>query len=89
MFWKRMAAHLWKRALEKEGGDWLRLALGENVSVALGDGTKGARRTLWSHHFLKGLRALGNSLVLQKVDVDLLRRVMQERWQKVEWDTAC
>jgi hypothetical protein len=93
MFWMRMAAQLWNRALEREGGDWLRLALEENVRVALGDGGEGARRTLWSHHFLKGLRALGISPapaggVLQKVDLGVLRRGMQERWERVEWDTV-
>jgi hypothetical protein len=61
--------------------------------VALGDGDEGARPTVWSHHFLKGLRALGISPapaggVLQKVDVSLLRRGMQKRWERVEWDTV-
>ncbi len=71
----------------------MRLALEENGRAALGDGDEGARRTVWSHHFLKGLRALGINPaqaggVLQKVDVGLLRRVMQERWERVEWDTV-
>ncbi len=67
----------------------MRLAREENGR----DGDEGAMRTVWSHHVLNGLRALGISPapaggVLQKVDVGLLRRVMQERWERVDWDTV-
>ena len=60
MFWLRMAAQLWSRALSRDGDDWLRVALLENVRLA-GDNTVPLRdrNTLWAWHFISSMDSLG------------------------------
>ena len=60
VFWLRMAAQLWNRALKRDASDYLVLALRDNVELARGRGldTKTAKG-LWAHHFLGCLDELG------------------------------
>ena len=60
VFWLRMAAQLWNRALKRDASDYLALALRANVELARATGleTKAAKG-LWAHHFLGCLEELG------------------------------
>ncbi len=58
--WMRMAAQLWNKALKRGPGDYLRLAMVENVDPAQRrDLQITARKRLWAYHFTQGMRDLG------------------------------
>ena len=90
MFWLRMAAQLWNRALARPGNDWLRVALDENVSTAHDPSLTAAnRRLLWSHHFTKCMEELGIAWqspmgVKLQVDCKALVQSMMARWRAFE-----
>lgn len=53
IFWLRMTAKLWNRALSRRDGDWLKTALLDNVRLATQAGMSTAnRKRLWAHHFI-------------------------------------
>jgi len=58
MFWLRMAAQLWNRALAREEGDLLSLAMRENLALA-GQARPAQARLLWACHFTACLDGLG------------------------------
>ena len=91
MFWLRMAAKLWNRALSRPAGDLLRAALLENVSMASDPAlTAASRRRFWSFHFTRCMAEFGINWkdaqgTPQKVDLPGLEHRMAERWQQHEW----
>ena len=90
MFWLRMAAQLWNRALARAGDDWLRLALDENVCMARDTSLPAdARQHLWSHHFIRCMEDLGiawQSPMGIKLHIDCkgLVQTMMARWRSFE-----
>ena len=60
IFWLRMAAQLWNKALQREPSDYLALALRGNLELAMGAGlATAARKGLWAFHFTQCLVKLG------------------------------
>ena len=94
MFWLRMAAQLWNRALARSGDDWLRLALDENVRMSRDTSLPaGERQHLWSHHFTKCMDELGiawQSPLGIKLNIDCkgLVQAMMARWRSFEGKDA-
>ena len=91
MFWLRMGAKLWNRALSRPQGDLLHTAVLENARMAhdpalhLED-----RDRLWSSGFTQSMDELGIAWkdaqgAPQKVDLPALEHRMAERWQQREW----
>ena len=86
MFWLRMAAQLWNRALARTGDDWLRVALDGNVCMARDVSVPIAqRRQLWSHHFIFCMEELGLAWqspqgVKLHIDCKCLVQAMMTRW---------
>ena len=91
IFWLRMAAKLWNRALSRADGDLLRLAVLENVSLATQAGMSASdKKRLWAHHFIRcmdglGLTWAGPDGAPQQVDVSSISNLMIARWEKREW----
>jgi hypothetical protein len=91
VFWMRMAAKLWNRALQRGPQDWLRLALVANVQLAADAQVPArARQRLWAFHFVGGMAALGIQAMgpagPQPICVTSARRAMLEKWEGREWD---
>ena len=91
MFWLRMAAKLWNRALSRPHGDLLQAAVRENAHMAHDPSlTMAARRRMWSFHFTRCMDEFGiawkdEQAALQKVDLAGLEHRMAERWKQKEW----
>jgi hypothetical protein len=89
MFWLRMAAQLWNRALESHSEDWLRKALYANVTAARSATSEADRNLLWAHHFTSCMQTLGitwrgSTGVLLKIDCTALNRAMVGKWTGYE-----
>jgi hypothetical protein len=86
MFCLRMAAQLWNRALAREGGDLLALALRESVALARGPGgvRSAQARLLWAHQFTACLDGLGvgwgGAQVPARLDCRALAQTATEKW---------
>ena len=91
IFWLRMGAKLWNRALARPQGDPLHAALLANTSMACDPSlTLAARRRLWSSAFTRCLDEFGIAWkdaqgALQKVHLPDLEHRVHERWQQREW----
>jgi len=90
MFWLRMAAQLWNRALARPGNDWLRVVLDQNVCMARDTSLPASqRRQLWSHHFITCMEELGIAWqspmgVKLHIDCKVLVQAMMARWRSFE-----
>jgi hypothetical protein len=90
MFWLRMAAQLWNRALARPAGDWLRMALDANVDLACNTSVPTARRQqLWGFHFTRCMELLGLTWrspmgVKLQIDCKALVQSMMGRWRTFE-----
>jgi hypothetical protein len=88
--WMKMAAKLWNKAVGRGPGDFLRLAMEENVQLAgQGDLPLAARKRLWAYHFTQGMQALGvdwceGDGTLKLLDVGTIAEAMKRRWQQHE-----
>jgi hypothetical protein len=94
LFWLRMAAQLWNKALSRDSSDWVRIALEENVRMAL-DGALPltSRKSLWAFHFLACMDALGLTWrepegELREIPIPELKKQMKGRWDRWEWKTV-
>ena len=91
MFWLRMGAQLWNRALSRPHGDLLRIALIENTRMAYDPALPlAARRRLWSSAFTRCMDEMGITWkdaqgAPQTVDLQSLEHRMAERWHQHEW----
>ena len=90
MFWLRMAAQLWNRALARPAGDWLRMVLDANVDLACNTSVPTARRQqLWGFHFTRCMELLGLTWrspmgVKLQIDCKALVQSMMGRWRTFE-----
>jgi hypothetical protein len=88
--WMKMAAKLWNKALKREAGDFLRLAMEESVQLMRQrDITLTARKRLWAFHFTGGIQALGIDWCeadgsLKLLDVGAIAEAMKRKWQQYE-----
>ena len=85
VFWLRMAAKLWNRALLRPPGDLLAVALRENVGL-LDCAPRAEASLLWASHFTACLRSLdvawqSDSGRLVAVNAKALARRAMDRWQ--------
>ena len=91
MFWLRMGAKLWNRALSRPQGDLLHTAVLENARMAYDPALPlSGRRRMWSSSFTHCMDELGIAWrdaqgAPQKVDVPGIEHRMAERWQQREW----
>ena len=91
MFWLRMGAKLWNRALSRPQGDLLHTAVLENARMASAPELQPEDRDrLWSSGFTRCMDELGIAWrdaegAPQKVDLPALVHRMAERWQHREW----
>jgi hypothetical protein len=89
IFWLRMAAQLWNRALQRDSTDYLALALRDNLELAMGAGlTTAARRGLWGFQFTRCLDELGVDWGapggLKLLDTKALVRAAEGSWEAHE-----
>ena len=88
MFWVRMAAQLWNKAVGRREGDYLRAAMIANVRLLseLGSRTK---TKIWAHHFTSCMESLGITWQegnnLKVIDVVTLHKIMRARWDRYAW----
>lgn len=93
VFWLRMAAKLWNRALSRSDGDCLKAALLDNVRLATQAGLSTPdRKRLWAHHFITCMERLGIAWASDdgapsRIDVNMLSERMAARWEDREWRT--
>ena len=91
IFWLRMAAKLWNRALSRADGDVLKSAMLDNVRLATqADMSSTDRKRLWSHHFIICMQRLGLTWADEQgaprmIDVNNLGTQMMARWTEKEW----
>jgi hypothetical protein len=95
IFWLRMAAQMWTKALCRKEGDYLRAAVEADVRM-LGELRAQARggskaKQLWSHHFTSCLDSLGiawkgaDGQLVRKLEVGKIVTAMQQRWEGRAW----
>ena len=86
--WLRMAVQLWNKALSRPAGDYLRLAVEDNVQLS-GQAAGAAASQLWAHHFTRALDALGcqwkGSAGLMRVNPADVQQAMRDKWVDWEW----
>ena len=86
--WLRMAAQLWNKALHRPAGDYLRLALVDNVQLAAESGGAAAKK-LWAHHFTQALEGLGitwrGAGGLLPISISAMQQAMRDKWVDWEW----
>jgi hypothetical protein len=85
IFWLRMAAQLWNKALQRNQDDYLALALRANVELALGSGLEtAARRGIWGFQLTRCLDELGVDWgapgALKVLDVKVLVKAASDSW---------
>ena len=91
IFWLRMGAKLWNRALSRPQGDLLHTAVLENARMAQDPSlTPAARRRLWSSGFMRCMDELGIPWkdaqgAMQQIHLPDLEHRAHERWQQHEW----
>jgi hypothetical protein len=89
VFWLRMAAQLWNKALQRDSQDYLALALRDNLELARGAGlATAARRGLWAYHLTQCLDELGvnwgGPAAIEPIDVPQLVRAAKTSWETHE-----
>ena len=86
--WLRMAVQLWNKALGRPAGDYLRLAMEDNVQLS-GQASGVAASQLWAHHFTQAMDALGcqwkGGAGLMKVNPADVQQAMRDKWVDWEW----
>ena len=86
--WLRMAVQLWNKALGRPAGDYLRLAMEDNVQLS-GQASGAAASQLWAHHFTQAMDALGcqwkGGAGLMKVNPADVQQAMRDKWVDWEW----
>jgi hypothetical protein len=91
LFWLRMAAKLWNKAVGRPQGDLLRSAVEDNVScLTRPDIAHGELRWLWAHHFTSCMESLGlqwraEGGALMVIPIPRLQELMRLRWERYEW----
>lgn len=90
MFWLRMAAKLWNKALSRKPDDILRQCLKENVRLVHDAGLRATdQKRLWSFHFTKCMDELGVAWRdadsnLLPVDLGTVGNRMADKWSHAE-----
>lgn len=86
--WLRMAVQLWNKALSRPAGDYLRLAMEDNVQLA-GQAPGVAAKQLWAHHFTRAMDALGcqwkGGAGLMRINPADVQQAMRDKWVDWEW----
>jgi hypothetical protein len=89
--WLRMAAQLWNKALRRPAGDYLRLAVVDNVQLAEEVGGPAAKR-LWAYHFTQALDGLNITWKgeggLLPINTSAMQQAMRDKWVDWEWRTV-
>jgi hypothetical protein len=91
IFWLRMAAKLWNRALLRPDGDVLKAAMLDNIRLATrADMSAADRKRLWATHFIMCMQKLGVSWADENgapsvVDISNLSTMLRARWTEKEW----
>lgn len=96
MFWLRMAAQLWNKAISRPADDLLHAALLENISLACARGMKAKdRKTLWASHFIDCVESMGLPWSTEagapaKINTTGLMSAIthkhkHKKWQQYEW----
>jgi Reverse transcriptase (RNA-dependent DNA polymerase) len=91
LFWLRMAAQLWNKAVGRPQGDLLREAMEDNVACVGRNGLSRAElKSLWAHHFIGCMDSLGlqwkaEGGALMAIPIPRLLEVMRVRWERHEW----
>jgi hypothetical protein len=94
MFWLRMAAKLWNRALARQADDLLRVCLLENVRLAhCNELRQSDRKKLWAFHFTTCMNELGimwqnENGSPQPVDLSSICTRMEQKWHATDWDVV-
>lgn len=95
LFWLRMAAQMWNKAMRRNEDDYLRAAVENDVRLMgeLRSQARGASRAkqLWSYHFTSCLDSLGvawkgaDGQLVQELEVGNIISAMKERWERWAW----